>query len=559
MRKFLKYFICASLLAGIGVGVGISANRVNSNEVKQTYADSSDFELYSYNTSTSSYSNLYSGTSVTDFSSAISQINNWATGGKIKLLKNIVVPGNHWLLKKTIIDLNGHNIYCQDTSKSFVLGYRDGLAAKAQAQLYIQGSGTIEGSVIDAVIFLDGGGTNASLTGTDLASVYAYIQDTAIIKHTGSSGRGIVVHDGGHLEIQSGAFVFSTTSHGVYADGGVTNIAGHVEGASSSSSIYDVYVTSNSSRGTNGRVYLQGASADVDYVFVQTANAVFALDQTYTNMIQLHVRWSSGIAHNDTWYPFSNVNIAFKDVFHLYFTLEFQYSNHYGLTWETVSTAYGKIKATIKNYTIKYHPNGGNGTLITDTVKAMDNYTVRENMFTHDGYVSFKRWNTKSDDTGTWYDGNEYIDDGVAESMVLYAIWVKLDHNYYDEFSIEYLHMNDYDSTLTGSGDGSCIAYYALAKDYFENTMTKNQRVNFSTYLNNQYANAWARFNEWARINGETISLVNGDYVISSNRSINPINLSSSNINVIVIISTISMILISGAIIATLKMKKKHE
>ena len=547
------------MLAGIGAGAAIGATRLNSNEVKQTYADSSDFELYSYNTSTSSYSNLYSGTSVTDFSSAINQINNWATGGKIKLLKNIVVPGNHWLLKKTIIDLNGHNIYCQDTSKSFVLGYRDGLSAKAQAQLYIQGSGTIEGSVLDAVIFLDGGGTNASLTGTDLASVYAYIQDTAIIKHTGSSGRGIVVHDGGHLEIESGAFVFSTTSHGVYADGGVTYIAGHVEGASSSSSIYDVYVTSNSSRGTNGRVYLEGASADVDYVFIQTANAVFALDQTYTNMIQLHVRWSSGLAHNDTWYPFSNVNIAFKDVFHLYFTLEFQYSNHYGLTWETVSTAYGKIKATIKNYTIKYHPNGGNGTLITDTVKAMDNYTVRENMFTHDGYVSFKRWNTKSDDTGTWYDGNEYIDDGVAESMVLYAIWVKLDHNYYDEFSIEYLHMNDYDSTLTGSGDGSCIAYYALAKDYFENTMTKNQRVNFSTYLNNQYANAWARFNEWARINGETISLVNGDYVISSNRSINPINLSSSNINVIVIISTISMILISGAIIATLKMKKKHE
>ena len=547
------------MLAGIGAGAAIGATRLNSNEVKQTYADSSDFELYSYNTSTSSYSNLYSGTSVTDFSSAISQINNWATGGKIKLLKNIVVPGNHWLLKKTIIDLNGYNIYCQDTSKSFVLGYRDGLTAKAQAQLYIQGSGTIEGSVIDAVIFLDGGGTNASLTGTDLASVYAYIQDTAIIKHTGSSGRGIVVHDGGHLEIESGAFVFSTTSHGVYADGGVTNIAGHVEGASSSSSIYDVYVTSNSSRGTNGRVYLEGASADVDYVFVQTANAVFALDQTYTNMIQLHVRWSSGLAHNDTWYPFSNVNIAFKDVFHLYFTLEFQYSNHYGLTWETVSTAYGKIKATIKNYTIKYHPNGGNGTLITDTVKAMDNYTVRENMFTHDGYVSFKRWNTKSDDTGTWYDGNEYIDDGVAESMVLYAIWVKLDHNYYDEFSIEYLHMNDYDSTLTGSGDGSCVAYYALAKDYFENTMNQNQRVNFSTYLSGYYANAWARFNEWARINGETISLVNGDYVISSNRSINPINLSSSNINVIVIVSTISMILISGAIIATLKMKKKHE
>ena len=559
MKKFLKYFICASMLAGIGAGAAISLNSLNTKDIKQTYADSSDFELYSYNTSTSSYSNLYSGTSVTDFSSAISQINSWATGGKIKLLKNIVVPGNHWLLKKTIIDLNGHNIYCQDTSKSFVLGYRDGLAAKAQAQLYIQGSGTIEGSVIDAVIFLDGGGTNASLTGTDLASVYAYIQDTAIIKHTGSSGRGIVVHDGGHLEIESGAFVFSTTSHGVYADGGVTNIAGHVEGASSSSSIYDVYVTSDSSRGTNGRVYLQGASADVDYVFIQTANAVFALDQTYTNMIQLHVRWSSGLAHNDTWYPFSNVNIAFKDVFHLYFTLEFQYSNHYGLTWETVSTAYGKIKATIKNYTIKYHPNGGNGTLITDTVKAMDNYTVRENMFTHDGYVSFKRWNTKSDDTGTWYDGNEYIDDGVAESMVLYAIWVKLDHNYYDEFSIEYLHMNDYDSSLTGIGNGSCLTYYAQAKDYFENTMTQSQRVSFPTYLNNKYANAWARFNEWARINGETISLVNGDYVINSNRSINPINLSSSNINVIVIVSTISMILISGAIIATLKMKKKHE
>ena len=559
-----KNFIIAGVLLGlIGLSLPLAKVGFEQKEAKQAYADSSDFEIYTYNTSTQGYTTLFSSESITDFSSAVSWINSqFATGAKIVLLRDITIPGNHWLTRNYTIDLNGHNITVNDNTKSFVLGYRDGMAKSTQVRFNIIGSGTITGNVKDSVLLLDGTGSDHSYSGNDLCLITTNIENGVHIKHTGSSGRGVFVNEGASLTCKAGSYIESTTSYGLFAAGGSCGVYGRVEG-SGGTSIYDIYEGNTSANGWYGSVVIKGDSADVDNVFISNSNCRIALgtaaNEYYTNLNPIKIVWSSAISHADTWYPLSYVSSTFKNNFSSYITLEFQYSQHYTLSWVTNSTAYGQIKATIKNYTITYNANGGTGTGVTDTVKALNTYTVRENMFSHSGYVSFKHWNTSPDDTGTWYDGNEFIDDGVMSSMVLYAIWEKYDHNYYDEFSIEYLHMNDYDSSLTGEGDGSCATYYALAKDYFENTLNKNQRVNMATYLNGTYANAWARFNEWARINGETISLENGDYVISSNRSINPISVSSSNAATIVIISSVCCILMASAVLVTLKMKKKHE
>ena len=89
--------------------------------------------------------------------------------------------------------------------------------------------------------------------------------------------------------------------------------------------------------------------------------------------------------------------------------------------------------------------------------------------------------------------------------------------------------------------------------------MSKNQRVSFPTYLSGHYADAWARFNAWANANGETITLVDGDYVISSNRYISPITAIKTNITVVAIVASISALLISSTLFFVLKKKKKEQ
>ena len=62
------------------------------------------------------------------------------------------------------------------------------------------------------------------------------------------------------------------------------------------------------------------------------------------------------------------------------------------------ATVYAHWKAN--TYTVKYVPNGGTGTMPTDTATYDSNYTTRENGFTREGY-KFVGWNEKYDGTGT--------------------------------------------------------------------------------------------------------------------------------------------------------------
>lgn len=81
------------------------------------------------------------------------------------------------------------------------------------------------------------------------------------------------------------------------------------------------------------------------------------------------------------------------------------------------------LKLYYKPYEISfvYNPNGGAGTMDSQSGYAGDNITVSDNLFTRPGYT-FDRWDTKEDGTGTSYSsGSGY--DLTAESNVLYAIW----------------------------------------------------------------------------------------------------------------------------------------
>ena len=78
--------------------------------------------------------------------------------------------------------------------------------------------------------------------------------------------------------------------------------------------------------------------------------------------------------------------------------------------------------STTTTITISFNANGGVGTMTSDTVAASgDNYTIKANTFTRDGY-KFREWNTKADGSGTAYKDKATIAD-VTESITLFAQW----------------------------------------------------------------------------------------------------------------------------------------
>ncbi len=81
--------------------------------------------------------------------------------------------------------------------------------------------------------------------------------------------------------------------------------------------------------------------------------------------------------------------------------------------------------------TIKFDANGGTGTMDDATTEVTDSgeveITLKSNSYTYEGY-RFKRWNTKSDGSGTKYDDKAKIKIKQGEpTITLYAIWDKID------------------------------------------------------------------------------------------------------------------------------------
>lgn len=97
-------------------------------------------------------------------------------------------------------------------------------------------------------------------------------------------------------------------------------------------------------------------------------------------------------------------------------------------TWEqSISitknmTLYAQWK--LQTYTISYNSNGGygEGTIYDENVDCGSTVTLKENIFTRDGYT-FVGWNTEPDGTGVIYTESQDIE--LMKDMTLYAQWEK--------------------------------------------------------------------------------------------------------------------------------------
>ncbi|MBR4325280.1 MAG: InlB B-repeat-containing protein, partial [Bacteroidales bacterium] len=76
----------------------------------------------------------------------------------------------------------------------------------------------------------------------------------------------------------------------------------------------------------------------------------------------------------------------------------------------------------VAEYTIKYDPNGGTGTIANTTYKAGDKVNISDGSgFTRDGYV-FQGWSSTPE--GTSFD----VNDIVGKNVTLYAVWKKVEN-----------------------------------------------------------------------------------------------------------------------------------
>lgn len=126
-----------------------------------------------------------------------------------------------------------------------------------------------------------------------------------------------------------------------------------------------------------------------------------------------------------------------------------------------------------------------------------------------------------------------------------------------DSFVSSNMHMDDYDSLLSGTGTNLCYGtngsdgYYATAKVAF-NTLTTLQRTSFSTET--AYANPCNRLIAWATACGESLNGTTYTLGTSASRVINSFNNNSSML-IILVISMASLVALGGFIL----LKKKKE
>ena len=205
------------------------------------------------------------------------------------------------------------------------------------------------------------------------------------------------------------------------------------------------------------------------------------------------------------------------------------------------------VKQTL---TVSFNKNGGTGTMNSQNIQYNNSLNLPPCAFTAPAYHTFRYWNTEPNGTGTTrYPDQSYV---VIENVTFYAIWYQTDTNIYDEFRLEYLKMESYTSEL-GYCKDSTHHYYADAKDYFENSMTKNQRVSFAS----NYVDEWDRFRAWAAANGETIVLESGDYVIQSSNAGTSF-VPADNNNMIILIAAISVMVSSIGFAILILVKKRY-
>ena len=206
----------------------------------------------------------------------------------------------------------------------------------------------------------------------------------------------------------------------------------------------------------------------------------------------------------------------------------------------------------LNQYTVRFYANNGTSDTYVQTKDYGSSYSLPNALglgFDAPNYYTFLNWNTNHEGTGGSYSAGNSVT--ITSDLVLYAIWYQSDTNKYDELRIEYLKMESY-TTHMGYCKDETHHYYADAKDYFFNSMSKNQR----TFFANNYTDEMARLQAWARANGEEIAYQSGDYVVNQATAPNTLTSEENNYQTaIVIVVSIT----TFAAIALLIIKKRKE
>ena len=118
--------------------------------------------------------------------------------------------------------------------------------------------------------------------------------------------------------------------------------------------------------------------------------------------------------------------------------------------------------SSLDRYTITFNANGGSGSMATQTVIALDNYTAYTNINANgfapgtEGYY-YTGWNTVAAGGGTSYSNNQFV--GLSGNLNLYAQWSNI-------YKITFRH--SYDSTFHNSSDTGPMECYGLWIDGVE-------------------------------------------------------------------------------------------
>lgn len=207
-----------------------------------------------------------------------------------------------------------------------------------------------------------------------------------------------------------------------------------------------------------------------------------------------------------------------------------------------------------QQYTIQFNANGGTGTIASRTLSYNDGMNMpAADAFTAPAYRSFYFWNNAPDGNGdiTRSAGVAYY---ANQNITFYAIWRRTEMDTYAEFLAEYLHMEDYTENKGWCMDGDSHHYYADARDYFLNEMTKGYRSYFASH----YSDGWNRLLAWAHANGEDIVFSNADddYIVQSSMRFLG-SYSNSNITTFAIVAIISAIALSSVGCSLLIVKRR--
>ena len=145
-----------------------------------------------------------------------------------------------------------------------------------------------------------------------------------------------------------------------------------------------------------------------------------------------------------------------------------------------------------------------------------------------------------SENTRVWSDSYAYF-------YIPTSFSANTDDFFLNDLIADGLHMSDYDSSLTGEGDGSCATYYPQAKaKYLALTSTAKARF----LGENTFASARARMAKWAEINGEAFDVSTGEF--SRIATFNPLQAVAGQdytTLIIVVASIVAMLAVGGAFI----------